>query len=248
MLTPQDIHAKSFSNSFKGYDKDEVDQFLDRIIEDYDKLTRENRELLARIESLGTQIETYRGMEDTLMHTMVTAHKAAEDISKAAKQDSEEILDAANKEADELLLKTQVQAEEVLNKQQAQMRENEEKLAEMKDVMLEFRRGAKEYALDLIDTIESVSDIYLPEEDDFNEESLLDIAQDMLDDSNEEEATVEIAESKAEAISFEDEEYIHPIPNVSQQEPTVDLIDDLEEDPIPVYRPSNRALDDEDRD
>ena len=38
MLTPVDIHNKEFSRSFRGYNQDEIDDFLDEIVNDYEKL------------------------------------------------------------------------------------------------------------------------------------------------------------------------------------------------------------------
>lgn len=40
-LTPLDIHNKEFSRGFRGYDEDEVNEFLDQIIKDYEMLIRE---------------------------------------------------------------------------------------------------------------------------------------------------------------------------------------------------------------
>jgi len=45
MLTPLDIHNKEFKRSFRGYNEEDVDEFLDRVIKDYELLYRENIEL-----------------------------------------------------------------------------------------------------------------------------------------------------------------------------------------------------------
>ncbi len=44
-LTPLDIHNKEFSRSFRGYDEDQVNEFLDQVIKDYEALIRENKDL-----------------------------------------------------------------------------------------------------------------------------------------------------------------------------------------------------------
>ena len=43
-ITPMDIHNKEFSRSFRGYNEDEVDQFLDEIVEEFERLYKENLE------------------------------------------------------------------------------------------------------------------------------------------------------------------------------------------------------------
>ena len=64
-LTPLDIHNKEFKRSFRGYDVDEVNDFLDQIIKDFELLTREKLELEQQVEELQAEIE--RVMEDESM-------------------------------------------------------------------------------------------------------------------------------------------------------------------------------------
>jgi len=45
MITPMDIRNKEFKKAFKGYKEDEVDEFLDKVIADYERIYRENGEL-----------------------------------------------------------------------------------------------------------------------------------------------------------------------------------------------------------
>lgn len=58
MLTPLDIENKRFSKTFKGYDVDEVDDFLDQLTEDYEKLYRENADLKNKIETTRKRLRT----------------------------------------------------------------------------------------------------------------------------------------------------------------------------------------------
>lgn len=155
MLTPKDIHEKDFSKSFKGYDMEEVDLFLDQIIEDYDKIIRENRELAARIEALNTQIETYRGMENSLMHTMVSAHKAADDISDKAKMDAENVLEKANKERERMLAEANERAQQIVNDKQNDILETEARIRELNDILDEFKSGIVGYSDELLKLVNS---------------------------------------------------------------------------------------------
>lgn len=56
-LTPYDIHSKEFKRAFRGYDVDEVNEFLDQIIKEFELLTREKLELEQRVEELEAEIE-----------------------------------------------------------------------------------------------------------------------------------------------------------------------------------------------
>lgn len=60
MLTPMDIHNKEFSRSFRGYDEDEVDAFLDEVVNDYERLLRERDELRDQVARLQEEFEEAR--------------------------------------------------------------------------------------------------------------------------------------------------------------------------------------------
>ena len=101
-LTPVDIHNKEFSRSFRGYDEDEVDQFLDLIVEDFERLYKENLELKERVSLLKEQADYYKSMEATLRDTLVTAQKTAEEVEASAHKNAELIIKEAEQEAQKL--------------------------------------------------------------------------------------------------------------------------------------------------
>jgi cell division initiation protein len=102
-LTPMDIHNKEFSRSFRGYDEDEVDQFLDEVVQDFEKLYKENLELKERIGLLKEQLEYYKSMESTLKETLVTAQKTAEEVMASAHKNAELIIREAEQKAQKII-------------------------------------------------------------------------------------------------------------------------------------------------
>lgn len=60
MLTPMDIHNKEFTRSFRGYNEDEVDAFLDEVVNDYERLIRERDELRDQVDRLQEEFEEAR--------------------------------------------------------------------------------------------------------------------------------------------------------------------------------------------
>lgn len=102
-LTPVDIHNKEFSRSFRGYDEDEVDQFLDLIVEDFERLYKENLELKERVSLLKEQADYYKSMEATLRDTLVTAQKTAEEVEASAHKNAELIIKEAEQEAQKII-------------------------------------------------------------------------------------------------------------------------------------------------
>ena len=93
MLTPLDIENKKFSKQMmNGYSVGEVDDFLDELTEDYEKLYKEVAESKNKLDELQENIEKYKGIENTLQNTLVMAQIAADDIKKAAEKEADKIL------------------------------------------------------------------------------------------------------------------------------------------------------------
>ena len=95
MLTPLDIHNKEFKRGFRGYNEEEVDEFLDRVIKDYEQLYRENIDLKENIERLNTKVDHFKHLENTLHNTLVVAQETAEGVRAAAKKEAELIVKEA---------------------------------------------------------------------------------------------------------------------------------------------------------
>jgi len=81
-LTPMDIHNKEF----RGYQEDEVDEFLDAIVDEFEKLHKENIDLKDKVHALEDQINQYKTMEHTLKDTLVTAQKTADEVTALAQK------------------------------------------------------------------------------------------------------------------------------------------------------------------
>ena len=86
MITPLDIQNKQFKRAFRGYKEGEVDEFLDEIIIDYEKIYKENIELKDKILMLSEQIKYYKNLEETLKDTLVVAQNTADEVTLAARQ------------------------------------------------------------------------------------------------------------------------------------------------------------------
>lgn len=121
MLTPLDIHNKEFKKSFRGYNEEEVDEFLDHIVADYEKLYRDNMELKETVERINSKLSHYQQMEDTLHNTLVIAQETAEEVKLNAKKEKELLL----KEAE---VRAQKMVDEAMQKVQRSTGEYEELL------------------------------------------------------------------------------------------------------------------------
>ncbi|MGI5849911.1 MAG: DivIVA domain-containing protein [Christensenellales bacterium] len=94
-LTAKDILEKTFKRSFKGYDEDEVDKFLDQIIDEFKALQSENESLKQELDSAKEQAKKIKETEETIMHTLVSAQKTSERILNEAARKAELVIDNA---------------------------------------------------------------------------------------------------------------------------------------------------------
>ncbi|AJQ27405.1 MULTISPECIES: DivIVA domain-containing protein [Pelosinus] len=103
MLTPLDIHNKEFKRSFRGYNEEDVDEFLDRVIKDYELLYRENIELKENMDRLNSKLEHFQHMENTLHNTLIVAQETAEEVKLNAKKTTELMIKEAEINAQKLV-------------------------------------------------------------------------------------------------------------------------------------------------
>ena len=99
MITPMDIRNKEFKKTFRGYKENEVDEFLDKLTGDYERIYKENGELKDKISIDKERIESYNTMEKSLQSTLLIAQTTAEDIVSNSRKKAEMIIKEAEEQA-----------------------------------------------------------------------------------------------------------------------------------------------------
>ncbi|KEO80935.1 hypothetical protein EL26_23585 [Tumebacillus flagellatus] len=102
-MTPLDIHNKEFGRSLRGYNEDEVNEFLDRVIKDYEALIRENRLLEEKVATLEDRLTHFQNLEDTLSKSIIVAQETAEEVKANARKEAQLIIKEAEKNADRIV-------------------------------------------------------------------------------------------------------------------------------------------------
>lgn len=103
MLTPLDIQNKEFGREFRGYSMQEVDEFLNLVIDGYERLYKENMEAKDSITKLNESLKQYKNLESTLQSALVVAQSASEQVQKNAEEKAENIVADANNRAKEII-------------------------------------------------------------------------------------------------------------------------------------------------
>ena len=100
-MTVQEIQEIGFEKAvFGGYDMKSVDTFLERVAEEFAAMQKENASLKAKMKVLVDKIEEYRGVEDGMRRTLMSAQSIAQDTIDKAKKEAESIVAAAKTETE----------------------------------------------------------------------------------------------------------------------------------------------------
>lgn len=103
MITPMDIHNKTFSRGLRGYSQEEVDAFLEELSGDYERIYREHREMEEEMDTIRTKLRNYEKMEATMSSTLVMAQETAENVKKNALKEAELAVREARNSAHKIL-------------------------------------------------------------------------------------------------------------------------------------------------
>lgn len=113
-ITALDIKDKQFTTKFRGYNEQEVDEFLDIIIDDYEDLVRDNRELTTRVKELEEKLAYFDEMKESLSQSVILAQETAEKVKASAADESANLINKANFNATRLIEEAKSKASEIL--------------------------------------------------------------------------------------------------------------------------------------
>ncbi len=98
-ITPMDIEQQEFTKSFRGYNEEEVDDFLDKVVKDYEELINENVRLNEEIERMQEKLKEFSKIEGTLKSALLNAQKSAEEMKGRVESEAKIIIKKAELEA-----------------------------------------------------------------------------------------------------------------------------------------------------
>jgi cell division initiation protein len=149
-LTAMDINNKEFKRAIRGYNVEEVDDFLDKIGEDYEELYKENSTLKEKLTTLNERIDHYTKIESTIQNTLLLAQNAAEQAKKSAQKEAELLVKGASDTSQRLMDKAH---DEVLL-----INDDYEKL---KQEFVKFRAKFKNFMKAQMDTFEDLENDFV---------------------------------------------------------------------------------------
>ncbi len=131
MITPLDIQTKTFKKALNGYDKADVDAYIELILADYEKLYTMSIESTDKINTLSKLVDSYKAMEDNMKNSIMVAQQAAEDVTKNAREKAEITVNEAN-----------LKAQAIIAEAESKIKDMSSKLSELKTAMELYKSQA----------------------------------------------------------------------------------------------------------
>ena len=110
-----DIEQQEFGRSFRGYNEEEVDDFLDKIVKDYEELIKENAKLKEEIDRMKDRLKEFSEIEETLRSALLNTQKSADEIKDRVENKAKLIVEKAEKEAEVIIQKASQREDEAKN-------------------------------------------------------------------------------------------------------------------------------------
>lgn len=114
-LSPQDIKRQEFKKSVRGFDKEEVRAFLEKLADDLDELQKENQLLKKEVETLNHNLTDYRRAEKNIKDTLAKAQESSSRSIESAKKQSNLIIQEAELKAQKMIDKAREGANDIRN-------------------------------------------------------------------------------------------------------------------------------------
>jgi len=210
MILPLDIEKKEFTRDKRGYNSREVDEFLDLISVDYEKLLSDNRNMAHKIKFLEKQLEESQKADNAMLDTLETAKRLMGDISASAERRAELMMRDAELEAENMMIEAKTSIKKLNDEHQTlsnkvvRLRANLKKMLEDELASLEADDADLLSALDRSDIpeIEKEFGNYVPQEEPKKERDTLVVKEEEpAAEEAPEEAEIEVAAEVTEEVN-----------------------------------------------
>lgn len=130
MITPVEVLGKELRRGF-GYKAVEVDEFLEELAKDYEKVYKENNELREKVSALTENLSHYRTIEESLKRALVLAEETSKETIENANNKAQTLEAEASRNAKQLVSEAEDQAEKILTSAKEDFKEEKEQHEKM---------------------------------------------------------------------------------------------------------------------
>lgn len=135
-----DIHNKEFSVKMRGYDQDDVNDYLDQIIKDYELLLKQKKETEKKLSFSEEKLKNYDEMHDSLNKSIIVAQDAADRLKENAVREADMIKKEAESHATEVRKDAENHADQLLKEAVEKARKIEDETEDLRKQSRIFRQ------------------------------------------------------------------------------------------------------------
>ena len=136
-IRPIDIRRKEFRNGFRGYDANQVDDFLDTVADEFARNYNENQRMREETNSLRERLQQFEDLEGSIRAALVHAEQAANDLRRSANREAEDVRQSARREAEFTIKEAQNRSHQMLADSASRI----ERVQESYEALQEAKRG-----------------------------------------------------------------------------------------------------------
>ncbi|WP_461204331.1 DivIVA domain-containing protein [Clostridium sp. DL1XJH146] len=205
-ITVMDIENKEFKKAFRGYEQDDVDEFLEDVAEDYEALYKDNSSLKERLAMLEEKLENYKQIEATINNTLLMAQNTADQVKNNTREEANIILKKANDTA-----------QRIIDDAHTEVIKINEDYGRVKREFLTFKSKYKNF-------METQLDIFKSLEEDFTKNFNISYTESMNNTSKSIESIEEVINNEIEEKDADENIEVTRISN------SIEFIDDVDEE------------------
>ncbi|WP_124057553.1 DivIVA domain-containing protein [Vaginisenegalia massiliensis] len=245
-LTPIEILNKEFDTKFRGYDSDQVNDYLDVIVADMESAEQERQALEQRLQDAQDKVRYFEQLQDSLNNSIVVAQDAAERLKQNARKEAELIIYEAEQEANRIISQAADRSSQLVTETQALRQSTKSFRDKIQQMFQEQLAMISSHEFDRIfaehEAVHAQSESVLEESEKLRSQRI-----DQLEQEAVEEAENNLVQSSDSSVEYpqtqvvEYEEDNQDLPVESLAAVSIDQPQAIEEDPfIPVDQPERQ--------
>lgn len=133
MLKPMDIHNMEFKRTFKGYDPEEVDKFLETIVLKYEAVFQENRKLRQELEDLRQETSGQVGQKQDVLDLISLTKQTVQELKSMASREADNVISVAQSEAERILTEARLEAQQIIGDAEENLQRTERTERKLKE-------------------------------------------------------------------------------------------------------------------
>ena len=177
IFTPDGIRKQEFNKSFRGFDKEEVEAFLEKLSAEFETLFNQNESIKKELEETKLQLEKLLDSKNKIQQTLIKTEEKSNQTIEDAESKAGEILRLADEKSTELLQKSREEADR-LKSAVINLREEKEILITKLKTVINYQAHLLEMKVE--DAGEEIKEVKKPEHSSSVDVDINDIVQKLL--------------------------------------------------------------------